>query len=95
MDMHRLLTVLATTPDLVSGSEPDYILPEPWSSLVRVTLGVLLFLGRRRITNVFAAMMRWMHLPAGHLYHRLGHITFGAIGVLCILTGVIVAATSL
>jgi len=96
--MHWLLMTLTDASSLLRHQplpEPELFLPVPLLILTEALWGVLLIVGRHKITNLFAYMLRSIHLPAGPAYHRLGHATCVFFGAFTLLAAAATAAVAL
>ncbi len=94
--MHFLTTTLAGYPDLF-GPDPQlagdsWVLPEPWSSLLAIALGLLSIVARHPLARLFAAMLGWIGLDATARYHRLASAFFAVTGALWVIGGLLGAA---
>jgi hypothetical protein len=96
--MHALISTYAGYLHLFGpddgGAAYYWVLPEPWSSLLTIAIGIALIVARRPLARVFAAMLGWIGLHATERFHRLAAAFLAMIGATWLIGGVFFVTVS-
>jgi hypothetical protein len=93
-----MFSLTGTSPAYPDLSGPDFdagyswALPEPWSSLLIIAVGLFLIVARRPIARLFAAMLAWVGLHAEARFHRFASVFLVASGIVWTVLGAVNAA---